>query len=689
MSHKVPFALSRLVRYGDSRIPWLSLAISHTTKVNEIIPKNMGPRMNIRFQPKLRLITLISLSIILTACGGGSDESQKPPTVVQPGNGNNNEDEVLSGKLIDSPIAGFNYETDSQSGITGTDGVFQYKGGETISFSIGDYPVAIDIQPGQLLTPYELMHQRLYVSNFRVINFTRFLQTIDKDRNPDNGIEIDHELVGGALEAFHQENDEIEDALDLFNKFEYVEGVIEKINEIDDSVDDLKIVSVEDALNHLNESLRKYSQLLGLGSPVPVLGSSDGSGLHTSFESDNASLAIQWFSPSLTDYYNAEVFYDYSDHGFSTLSNDLNDVFIRLDDALTDSPKLKIALHGLDIANSAILTENSELASNNLGLGFELKHFGEGDRQDSIKVLWDSEFSLTSGGWSIFLNDELQWYEIESLSPQTNGVDAFEIGLPFEVLNISTADILDVSKASIVFFYYDLDSFDVVHAKPEVTFTYQAPILLDYSNGLDYELTLRHNDEVIYQDYEGKITFNNFSDTSYAEGLKKVAWAIEYKSKTKEPAGYVNDYSHSSYKTTSSIGDSEGYSAVGEEIVVVSSSQAQLTHQDLAQIFANKHQYSHFEDGRFSIANPIGHGYINISKIIANGGVLNTTSRDDGTLVVNGRSQCQFLSGLGNRICSNSGEITSYHVLQPTDEVTFELEISPSNSSDTNDSGGS
>lgn len=684
MSHKVPFALSRLVLYGDSRIPWLTLAISHATKVNEIIPKNMGPRMNIRFQPKLRLITLISLSIILTACGGGSDESQKPPTVVQPGNGNN-EDEVLSGQLIDGPIAGFNYETDSQSGITGADGMFQYKGGETISFSIGDYPVANDIQPGQLLTPYELMHQRLYVSNFRVINFTRFLQTIDRDRNPENGIDIDHELVGAALVAFQQEKDEIENSLDLFNKLEYVEGVIEKINEAGDSTEDLEIVSVEDALNHLNKSIRKYSQLLGLGSPVPVMGASDGSGVHTSFASDNASLAIQWFSPVISEYYNAEVFYDYSEHYFSSLSNDLNDVFIRLDDSLTESPKLKIALHGLDIANSAILTENSELALNNLGLGFELKHFGEGDSQNSIKVLWDSKYSLTTGGWSIFLNDELLWYDIESLSPQTNGGDAFEIGLPFEVLNISTADILDVSKASIIFFYYDLDSLDVVHSKPEITYTYQSPILLDYSKGFDYQLTYRHNEEVIYQQYEGKITFNNFSPISYAEGLKKIAWAIEYKSKEKTPPGLENIWEFGAYKTTSLVGDSEGNSAVGEEVVVVSSSQEQLTHQDLAQIFAKKHQYSYFEDGSIQTHGSIG---LSLSEVIANGGILNTMSRDDGTLLINGKSQCQFLSGLiNNHVCNLDGN-TGY-VLQPTDEVTFELIISPPNSlgDGDNDSG--
>jgi hypothetical protein len=40
--------------------------------------------------------------------------------------------------MAGTPVAGVEYETDTQNGVTSLDGSFQYENGETVRFKVGD-----------------------------------------------------------------------------------------------------------------------------------------------------------------------------------------------------------------------------------------------------------------------------------------------------------------------------------------------------------------------------------------------------------------------------------------------------------------------------------------------------------------------------------------------------------------------
>lgn len=86
---------------------------------------------------KHNIFSLLLCAALFAACGDDDN-----------GNGNGNDDggdntpppsssDVRTGKLQGGSISGMHYATASQSGVTGADGSFQYKDGETVTFSLG------------------------------------------------------------------------------------------------------------------------------------------------------------------------------------------------------------------------------------------------------------------------------------------------------------------------------------------------------------------------------------------------------------------------------------------------------------------------------------------------------------------------------------------------------------------------
>ena len=107
------------------------------------------------------------------------------------------------------PVQGLNYVTTTQSGVTGVDGSFLYKDGEAITFSVGTVQLGDTVPAKQDMTPldlidgatlfttsgdfrrwYELGNGRDKIAFLRFVNTLSFLQTLDEDGNPDNGIVI-------------------------------------------------------------------------------------------------------------------------------------------------------------------------------------------------------------------------------------------------------------------------------------------------------------------------------------------------------------------------------------------------------------------------------------------------------------------------------------------------------------------
>ena len=155
----------------------------------------------------------------LAACGGGGsggssnsdpgclslnyepacvDPSVYPPNInivfpPPPGPGTRT---VLSGRFIDSAVEGLRFETPTQSGLTDANGIFKYINGEVVSFYIGD--ILLGASTGiTRITPMNLVPGDS--NNPQVINILRFVQSLDEDNNPDNGIRITETVSTRAL----------------------------------------------------------------------------------------------------------------------------------------------------------------------------------------------------------------------------------------------------------------------------------------------------------------------------------------------------------------------------------------------------------------------------------------------------------------------------------------------------------
>jgi hypothetical protein len=81
------------------------------------------------------------------------------------------------------------YSTATLSGTTDADGTFTYFPSEVVSFYIGD--ILIGSAEGQdILTPLEFVPDAEDASHPEVTSILRFLQSLDEDGDPDNGITI-------------------------------------------------------------------------------------------------------------------------------------------------------------------------------------------------------------------------------------------------------------------------------------------------------------------------------------------------------------------------------------------------------------------------------------------------------------------------------------------------------------------
>ncbi|TQV74179.1 hypothetical protein FKG94_16360 [Exilibacterium tricleocarpae] len=102
---------------------------------------------------------------------------------------------LQSGVFTDSPVAGIYYETPTQSGLTDSAGRFTYRRGERVSFSLGgtllgSAPAAAEVTPLDLVGVDSLDAAGTGDTKNRLINILLLLQSLDRDHNPDNGIDL-------------------------------------------------------------------------------------------------------------------------------------------------------------------------------------------------------------------------------------------------------------------------------------------------------------------------------------------------------------------------------------------------------------------------------------------------------------------------------------------------------------------
>jgi len=192
----------------------------------------------------------------LTGCGGGGADST--PT-------------QQTGQFIDSPVEGLRYETVTLSGTTNSSGEFDYMTGETVTFYIGDFALGSATGAARI-TPFELAGSNIPVTAAEVsnaiddfynayegesnntplnvsLNMATFMQTIDLDGDPDNGITIPAEFataMNGQTIDFTQSFWDFEDALD---------DLIDQSNSDGVWGDFRDVVWAPDAMTHMYASL--------------------------------------------------------------------------------------------------------------------------------------------------------------------------------------------------------------------------------------------------------------------------------------------------------------------------------------------------------------------------------------------------------------------------------------------------
>jgi hypothetical protein len=144
----------------------------------------------------IRIFLVASFSIIV-ACGGGGGGSSP---------------QVSTGVFTDSEVSGLHYETATQSGLTNTAGQFDYLPGETVSFSLGGIQLgsaqaAAQLSPLDLLGVTDLDEARLAAVDRPLTNILILLQSLDRDHNPDNGIDLANLDEDLALEEIDFDNE--------------------------------------------------------------------------------------------------------------------------------------------------------------------------------------------------------------------------------------------------------------------------------------------------------------------------------------------------------------------------------------------------------------------------------------------------------------------------------------------------
>ncbi len=186
-------------------------------------------------------ILALSAASVITGCGGGGDD-------VATNTG--------TGYYLDSAVAGAEYKCGTQTGVTGSDGSFTFEEGADCSFELAGVPLR-NINANQLKNGVKIIEDNLTVA--------RFLQSLDFDGNPDNGIQIEAKVLEALKEAVKNLANK-EDALD-----KEIDSVVA---EVEAKVDDFNggVVSEEEAFEHLSATLTPEIQELLAGKTYYVAG---------------------------------------------------------------------------------------------------------------------------------------------------------------------------------------------------------------------------------------------------------------------------------------------------------------------------------------------------------------------------------------------------------------------------------
>lgn len=165
--------------------------------------------------------------VAVAAGGGGGASGTSPDT-----------DTILTGYLIDSPVAGVDYYLNGSAtpaGKTAADGTFKYQAGDKVTFKVGQITLSesIVVPSDSKVYVQDLAGvERDVPTDAKVIKLAQFIQSLDSDGDPNNGsIAIDVSKLKDPNVV--QTIDAATNLSDLFKS-------------------DVVLVKPEDALDHVN-----------------------------------------------------------------------------------------------------------------------------------------------------------------------------------------------------------------------------------------------------------------------------------------------------------------------------------------------------------------------------------------------------------------------------------------------------
>jgi hypothetical protein len=125
----------------------------------------------------LPLLVGSKCAFFFSSGGGSSDRKDR-----------DKDDEMIvvanSGSFGDPAVQGVNYESGSLSGVTGSNGEFQYETGKTVRFFIGEVGLGDPVPGKSIITPQDLVVEGAPDSP-AAINISRLLRSLDSSPHDD------------------------------------------------------------------------------------------------------------------------------------------------------------------------------------------------------------------------------------------------------------------------------------------------------------------------------------------------------------------------------------------------------------------------------------------------------------------------------------------------------------------------
>ncbi|WP_016957835.1 pectinesterase family protein [Catenovulum agarivorans] len=200
-----------------------------------------------KFNYKLTTLSSVIGATLLSGCGFDQEINVVEPPAP-----------ALTGQFVDSAVSGISYirtnvNGEVTTGVTNSNGEFEFFRGDTIVFHIGDLQLPA-IPPKNFVTPLSFF--KTDNSNAaNVANLARLLQSLDDDGDPSNGINIFSSAAGFAKAKTDPEGNALSpDDFFALSPEEFAQSVEEWLPSASNNTR-MKMVSYDDALDHFVKNL--------------------------------------------------------------------------------------------------------------------------------------------------------------------------------------------------------------------------------------------------------------------------------------------------------------------------------------------------------------------------------------------------------------------------------------------------